>query len=135
MILSMLDIKKSVLEYLGVTIFLIILNYVYSLFSHNVSSSYMIYMFVYPLIGGVIINLFSIMRKKITEVKLFYIGKSTFNYGIATLVVGSFIKGVFEIAGTDSVYLTYYFYIGITLVSVGLLFLLYSLYKANKSNR
>lgn len=135
MILSMLDIKKSVLVYSEVTIFLIILNYIYSLFSHNISSSYMTYMFLYPLSGGTFVNLFIISSKKVTEIKLFYIAKSILNYGIATLVVGSFIKGVFEIAGTDSIYLVYYFYMGIILIIIGLLLILYSLHEANKINK
>ena len=135
MILSMLGIKKSVLVYLGVTIFLIILNYIYSLFSNNISSRYMTYMFIYPLIGGFFINLFIIISKKVTEIKLFYVAKSIFNYGISTLVVGSFIKGIFEIAGTDSVYLVYYFYIGIILIIIGFLLILYSLYEVNNINR
>lgn len=133
MILSTLDIKKSVFIYLAVSIFLIILNYVYSLFSHGVSSNYMVYMFVYPLIG-VVINLILLMNKKKLNIKMFYTGKSILNYGIATLVVGSFIKGVLEIAGTDSIYLIYYFYIGIILISSGLLVLLYSLYRGNNNN-
>ena len=135
MILFTLDIKKSVLAYSKVTIFLIILNYIYSLFSHNVSSDYMTYMFVYPLIGGLFVNLFPIINGKINGMRLYYIGKFILNYGIATLVVGSFIKGVFEIAGTDSIYLVYYFYLGIILASIGFLFLLYSLYRANNINR
>ena len=134
-ILFTLDIKKSVLAYSKVTIFLIILNYIYSLFSHNVSSDYMTYMFVYPLIGGLIVNLFLVINKKINRIRLYYIGKSILNYGIATLVVGSFIKGVFEIAGTDSIYLVYYFYLGIILTNIGVLSLLYSLYRANNINR
>ena len=135
MILFTLDIKKSVLAYSKVTIFLIILNYIYSLFSHNVSSDYMTYMFVYPLLGGLLVNLFLIIDEKINRMKLYYIGKFVLNYAIATLVVGSFIKGVFEIAGTDSIYLVYYFYLGIILASIGFLFLLYSLYRANNINR
>ena len=132
MILFTLDIKKSVLAYSKATIFLIILNYIYSLFSHGVNSDYMTYMFVYPLIGGLFVNLFLIINKKITRTKLFYIGKSVLNYGLATLVVGSFIKGVFDIAGTDSIYIVYYLYIGIILTSIGLLFLLYSLYRVKE---
>ena len=92
-------------------------------------------MFVYPLLGGLLVNLFLIIDEKITRMKLYYIGKFVLNYGIATLVVGSFIKGVFEIAGTDSIYLVYYFYLGIILASIGFLFLLYSLYRANNINR
>ena len=135
MILFTLDIKKSVLAYSKVTIFLIILNYIYSLFSHNVSSDYMTYMFVYPLLGGLLVNLFPIINGKINRMRLYYIGKFVLNYAIATLVVGSFIKGVFEIAGTDSIYLVYYFYLGIILANIGFLFLLYSLYRSNNINR
>lgn len=133
-ILSTSDIKKSVLAYLGVSIFLIIVNYIYSLFSHNVSSNYMTYMFVYPLLGGLFINLVIFTNKKITKIKLFYISKSTMNYGIAALVMGSFLKGVFEIAGTNSIYLIYYFYLGIILISIGILSVLYSLYRSNYTN-
>ena len=129
------DIKKTGLAYLATVIFLILLNYIYSLFSHNVSSNYMSYMFLSPLIGGLCVILFLAISKKITEIKSFYIGKSVLNYGIGTLVAGSFLKGVFEIAGTDSIYLIYYFYIGILLIGMGLLFLLYSLYRANNVNR
>lgn len=134
MILFTLEIKKSVSAYLKVTIFLIVLNYIYSLFSHNVSSDYMTYMFVYPLIGGMIVNLILVMNRHVNRVRLYYVGKSVLNYGIATLVIGSFIKGVFQIAGTDSNYIVYYFYLGIILTSMGILFLLYSLYRVSNIN-
>ena len=132
MILSISDIKKSNISYFIVTIFLVLLNYIYSIFSHNVRSNYMTYMFIYPLLAGILVNILLLINKNISKLKSFYIGKSILNYGIAIIVFRSFIKGVFEIAGTDSNYLIYYFYVGLIVILVSGIFLIYSLYKATK---
>lgn len=132
MILSISDTKKSIINYFIVTIFLILLNYIYSIFSHNVSSNYMTYMFIYPLVTGILVSIFILINKNISKLKSFYIGKSILNYGIAIMVFRSFIKGVFEIAGTDSNYLTYYFYMGLILILVSSILLIYSLYEVTK---
>lgn len=134
MILSISDTKKSIISYFIVTIFLILLNYIYSIFSHNVSSNYMTYMFIYPLVTGILVSIFILINKNISKLKSFYIGKSILNYGIAIMVFRSFMKGVFEIAGTDSNYLIYYFYMGLILILilVSSILLIYSLYEATK---
>lgn len=132
MILSISDTKKSIINYFIVTIFLILLNYIYSIFSHNVSSNYMTYMFIYPLVTGILVSIFILINKNISKLKSFYIGKSILNYGIAIMVFRSFMKGVFEIAGTDSNYLTYYFYMGLILILVSSILLIYSLYEVTK---
>ena len=132
MILSISDTKKSIISYFIVTIFLILLNYIYSIFSHNVSSNYMTYMFIYPLVTGILVSIFIFINKNISKLKSFYIGKSILNYGIAIMVFRSFMKGVFEIAGTDSNYLIYYFYMGLILILVSSILLIYSLYEATK---
>ena len=132
MILPISDTKKSIISYFIVTIFLILLNYIYSIFSHNVSSNYMTYMFIYPLVTGILVSIFILINKNISKLKSFYIGKSILNYGIAIMVFRSFMKGVFEIAGTDSNYLIYYFYMGLILILVSSILLIYSLYEATK---
>ena len=132
MILSISDTKKSIISYFIVTIFLILLNYIYSIFSHNVSSNYMTYMFIYPLVTGILVSIFILINKNISKLKSFYIGKSILNYGIAIMVFRIFMKGVFEIAGTDSNYLIYYFYMGLILILVSSILLIYSLYEATK---
>ena len=132
MILSISDTKKSIISYFIVTIFLILLNYIYSIFSHNVSSNYMTYMFIYPLVTGILVSIFILINKNISKLKSFYIGKSILNYGIAIIVFRRFMKGVFEIAGTDSNYLIYYFYMGLILILVSSILLIYSLYEATK---
>lgn len=132
MILSISDIKKSSVIYFIITILLILLNYIYSIFSHNVSSNYMTYMFIYPLVVGIVVNIFILINKNIIKLKSFYIGKSILNYGIAIMVFRNFMKGVFQIAGTDSNYLIYYLYVALMLILVSSIFLIYSLYEATK---
>lgn len=132
MILSISDIKKSSVIYFIITILLILLNYIYSIFSHDVSSNYMTYMFIYPLVVGIVVNIFILINKNIIKLKSFYIGKSILNYGIAIMVFRNFMKGVFQIAGTDSNYLIYYLYVALMLILVSSIFLIYSLYEATK---
>lgn len=132
MILFISDIKKSSVIYFIITILLILLNYIYSIFSHDVSSNYMTYMFIYPLVLGIVVNIFILINKNIIKLKSFYIGKSILNYGIAIMVFRNFMKGVFQIAGTDSNYLIYYLYVALMLILVSSIFLIYSLYEATK---
>lgn len=129
MILFTSDTKKSIIFYMGVALFLLLLNYIYSIFSHNVSSNYMTYMFCYPLVAGLFVNILQLTNQQMVQSNTFYLGKSLLNYGIATLVMRSFMKGIFEIAGTDSNYLIYYLYIGVALLIVGAICLIYSYLK------
>ncbi|CDM69915.1 putative membrane protein [Clostridium bornimense] len=111
------DIRKKFLKTIVIfvisTIFAFIFNKVYGIFGHGVTSPYMTYMFLYPLVGGVlfygIIMLFipSIVNKK--KYRFFY---NIYNSGIAILTVGSLLRGVMEIAGTSSFYLMVYTLIG-----------------------
>lgn len=116
-ILFMSDIRKKFLKtiviFIMITIFTFIFNKVYGIFGHGVTSPYMTYMFLYPLVGGVlfygIVMLFipSIVNKK--KYRFFY---NIYNSGIAILTVGSLLRGVMEIAGTSSFYLIFYTLIG-----------------------
>lgn len=106
------NIKTSIV-YLFVSLFAFIVNKVYALFGHGVSSDAMTWMFLYPLIGGalwffLIVVAFPRIRK-IYGYRLFF---NLYNSGIAALTVGSFLQGVVEIAGTNSPYIVQYFRVG-----------------------
>lgn len=113
------DIKKinfkTIIIFICATIFLIIFNAIYSLFSHGVSSNAMIYAFVYPLVGVIVYTL------------LFFINwydrvsYNLLNASIATISTGSILLGVNEIAGADTsyyklFYLTAYILCGISIL-------------------
>ena len=104
-------LKKSIIVYVFVTIFCIIFNYIYSLFSHGISSAHMTYVFMLPLVLGVFAFYFC-YRKNLYDRVAF----NLYNAGIATLIVGCILKGILYIAGADNTYYNFYFLLGFILV-------------------
>lgn len=104
---------KTVVTYGIVSILTYIVNKIYGLFGHGVSSASMTWMFLYPFIGGVLIyGLIWFIIPRIKEIPGYRGFYNIYNSGIAILTVASFMRGIFEIAGTDSPYLKYYFMVG-----------------------
>ncbi|MPM91163.1 hypothetical protein SDC9_138290 [bioreactor metagenome] len=91
----------------------------------------MVYLFLFPLIGGVLpyagigfIN------------KLCFPGRvalNLYNSGIATLTVGGCFKGVLEIYGTTSDYILFYWIAGIALTISGVAIYIFSMAKQSKN--
>lgn len=114
------NIKKTLILYTIFTAFVILANKTYALFGHGVTSDYMSWMFLYPLIGGLIY--FTIIRmvfKKTCRLNGYRFFYNLHNTGIALLTVGSFLKGVLGIAGTSSNYNTVFFVIGWFFILIG----------------
>ncbi|MCM8711235.1 hypothetical protein M2651_09355 [Clostridium sp. SYSU_GA19001] len=114
--------RKTILTYFVLSVIAIVVNKVYAIFSHGVSSAAMTWMFLYPLIGGLffylLIYVFAGKILKFTGYRLFF---NIYNSGIAILTFGSFVKGVLEIAGADSPYLVYYYAVGGIFIAAGLI--------------
>lgn len=110
--LSVLAIKKNkaLFTWLMITLFCIIFAFIYEHFSFGVYSNHMIYMFLYPLILGIIPSL--IFRKHLGRL---------FNDGVLLLTASSLLKGVFEIYGTTSNLTSYLSYLGILCLMIGLI--------------
>ncbi len=121
--MSILDIKKlykkTVIVYIGTTLFCVLFNYIYSLFSHNVSSAYMQYAFMYSLIGG--IGFYSILSLLKIYNRIAY---NLYNAAIATLTFGSIFQGIVDISGSDVTYSNNYFILGTALLGISLFILL-----------
>ena len=111
---------KTALVFLVVSLFCILLNYVYSRYSHGVYSNYMTYMFAYPLIGGVVVNLLAGTILKTRVPGRFAI--NIYNSGIATLTVGSMLRGIFDIAGTSSPYQPVFVVMGWLMLLAGVVY-------------
>lgn len=116
---------KTMIVYTVVSIFCIIVNKIYKLFGHGVTSNSMTYMFLFPLLGGTLAFLllgFVILKDHHLEgYRMFY---NIYNSGIATLTVASFLKGILEIAGTSSVYISYYNITGVACLILSLFLLI-----------
>ena len=113
------DIKKinfqTIIIYIFATIFLIVFNYVYSLFAHGVSSDAMTYAFFYPL-AGLLVYIVLYLVNWFNRVSY-----NMFNAAIATISTGSLLLGINEIAGADTTYykifyLVAYIFFGLSVI-------------------
>jgi hypothetical protein len=115
------QLRKTIFVYLILSVTAIVVDRVYDIFGHGVDSKAMTWMFLYPLLGGAVlysaITLFSPNIIKFAGYRGFY---NIYNSGIATLTFGSFLKGVLEIAGTNSDYLVFFYTVGGVFIVAGL---------------
>ena len=97
---------KTTLSYFEITALCILFDRIYAMFGHGVASAAMTFMFLYPLLGGVLpFGLLWIagphLKRPVSFSRLAY---NAYNSGVAALTVASALTGVFEIAGTSSPY-------------------------------
>lgn len=110
--------KKEVIFYAAVTISSLIIGTVYEFFSHQVYSPFMYLLFLIPLLLGLVPNL---LAQKLHKYFLkSENAKAAYRMGVLTLIFGSFLKGVFDIYGTHSVYPNFYLPVGLLLLLVAL---------------
>lgn len=101
--------KKRLIIYSAVTIFCGIFSAIYEHFSHDVYSVFMVYLFVIPLMLGVVpelVSLFAKSTKSSPWSRLFR------HFAVATLAVGSTLQGVLEIYGTANGFIYLYAVVG-----------------------
>ncbi|KZL89282.1 hypothetical protein CLMAG_55050 [Clostridium magnum DSM 2767] len=119
------QLRKTIWAYLILSVVAIVVDKVYGIFAHGVDSAAMTWMFLYPLLGGALFC-FIIQRliphiTKFTGCRVFL---NVHNSGIATLTFASLLKGIFEIAGTNSTYLVYYYMTGGVFIAASLIIML-----------
>ena len=110
--------SKISFVYLLVSLFCILFGAVYEIYSHEVYSYYMLYAFAFPLVGGTLVfHVLSFLKlKKHPNV----VSRNLYHSGIATLTVGSIVRGVFDIYGTTNSLSEYYWWVGFVLVGIGI---------------
>ncbi|KNZ43521.1 hypothetical protein AKG39_00995 [Acetobacterium bakii] len=117
--------RNTVIIYLVLSLTAVVINYIYGLLGHGVSSPAMTWMFLYPLLGGALlfflINVLIPCSSLFAGYRLFF---NAYNSGIATLTLGSFLKGILDIAGTSSPYIVLFYGVGWLFISAGLILLL-----------
>lgn len=106
-----LRVKKQRLGFIYVAIFVFIIDSIYSLFSHGVGSWAMSTMVISVGVLGIIgYGLMGARHHAMLTNRQVDWFIRLYNTGIATLVVGQFLKGVMEIAGTGSPYVHFFFF-------------------------
>lgn len=108
--------QNSLLAFLFSSAFCFLFSSIYNKYGHEVYSFYMSFLFLWPLLGAIWYMLLLLLHKSSGR-----ISRNAFGAGIATVTVGSLLKGIFEIAGTSSPYENAYFIVGIMMVGFGIL--------------
>lgn len=111
--------------HLGAAVLAFAIDKVYALFAHGVDSPHMALFFLYPLLGGAVVcALLALFIPGVTVRPFWRVGVNLYNSGIAALVAGSLLQGIFEIAGTASAYTVFFFGAGILLMLGGIVLVL-----------
>ncbi len=101
---------KNSIVYVAISLLCVVISNVYALFGHGIRSDYMDSMFLYPLLGGVMYLLALALSDE--HGGMFRLGKNVYNSAIAALTAGSMLRGIVEIAGTDSDLIILFFVFG-----------------------
>jgi len=110
---------KSAVVYLFTAGFALLIDRVYSLFSHGVSSKDMFYMWLFLIYSGALFYLLLYLICFKTKRQPHRLVLNIYNSGTAFFVTGMLLNGIFEIAGTGSDFIIYYKFTGIVLMASG----------------
>lgn len=117
-IVALVERRSSPTRRAVTTIVTLVVGTVYEFFSHQVYSPFMYLLFMIPLALGVVPNLIAKMiGKTFLESED---AQAAYKMGVLTFIFGSFLKGVFDIYGTSSVYPTLYLPVGALLLVAAL---------------
>ena len=112
------QMRRKSLIFFCITLFCGLFSAVYEYFSHEVYSDFMVYLFLFPFIGGVLPYAVLGLAPHIQCPS--WSASRLYNSGVATLAAGSCVKGVLDIYGTTSPYVPVYWATGAVLVIIGL---------------
>lgn len=126
-----IPLKKTAFIYYGIAIFCIMFTLVYEYYSYGEHSTYMRFMFLFPLISGTLLFLLSYFKKfEVTFQRRSY---NLWNSGIAIFINGCLIKGIINISGRFTEYDTIYWLLGTCFILSAVIFYFIDFPK-NRSN-
>ncbi len=104
---------RTAIIYLACSAFCGLFSSVYGKYAHGVSSDYMVFLSLVPLILGVLPYTAMYLFKEKESAQIL---KHIYNCGVATICVGCCLKGVFDIYGSECFYIPFYFGVGAFLI-------------------
>ena len=98
--------KRILIRYLAVSAFCLLFSTVYGVFSHGIHSPWMSFLAAWPLVLGAVPAAGRLMINRRSGKKMpgTCVWTDIYRFGIAALTAASLLKGILEIAGTDSGY-------------------------------
>lgn len=113
--------------YLFISLFCILFGAVYESFSHEVYSYFMLYAFIFPLIGGTL-PFFGMAFSSMPMPNR--VSQNLYHSGIAALTTGFLFKGALEIYGTTNRLVSVYWILGIVYILTAIF--IYCLFQGKK---
>lgn len=128
--------RRLAARYLAVSAFCLVFSFIYGFFSHGIHSPWMRWLAAWPFVLGAVPALILAGSRpgaqtagaggyRVRE----EVFKDIYRFGIAAVTVASLLKGVLEIAGTDSLYPTVLLFAGAGMLLFGAVGFLTELWK------
>lgn len=115
--MSPTSIKRKIAGYITCSICLFFFQMIYHLFSHGVVSNELKYVWLIPLLGGLVILFLDWPLHTLSNRLAF----NMFNTSLALLCNVLILQGILDIAGSDSPYLTYFYLLALPLLVLSLI--------------
>ena len=101
-------LKKTLVSYSLLTIFFLAFSRIYESFSFGETSLHMHYLFVVPLVGGVILALLLKIIPNLVRISL-----NLWNSAVAVLTAGMLFRGIVNLSGRSTTLDQPYWYVGL----------------------
>ena len=115
-----MSIKKTFFTYLSCSIALFVFQSIYHLFCHGVVSIGLKYVWILPLLGGLIVLLLNFPLNFLNNRFAF----NLYNSGLAFIINAVILQGILDIAGSDSPYVHYFYLLATILLAISLVSLI-----------
>lgn len=104
-------VKKTLVSYSLLTIFFLAFSRIYESFSFGETSLHMHYLFVVPLVGGVILAFLLKIIPNLARISL-----NLWNSAVAVLTAGMLFRGIVHLSGRSTTLDQPYWYVGLAFI-------------------
>ena len=108
-------LKKTLVGYSLLTIFFLAFSRIYESFSFGETSLHMHYLFVVPLVGGIILAILLKIIPNLARLSL-----NLWNSAVAVLTAGMLFRGIVNLSGRSTTLDQPYWYVGLTFALLGI---------------
>ena len=113
--------KKTAVSYMLLTIFFFAFSRIYETFSFGETSVHMHYLFVLPLVGGILLLLFMKMIPNLSRLSL-----NLWNSAVAIMTAGMLFHGIVNLSGRSTILDMPYWYVGAAFAALALLSMVFT---------
>ena len=113
--------NKTAVSYMLLTIFFFAFSRIYETFSFGETSVHMHYLFVLPLVGGILLLLFMKMIPNLSRLSL-----NLWNSAVAIMTAGMLFHGIVNLSGRSTILDMPYWYVGAAFAALALLSMVFT---------